>query len=297
MTKPAATILNCFWLVASVMALWCVSCQACDGKAHETPAMPHSIVSLDPTLTEMLFFIGEGDKVVGVTRYCDYPDAVRNKTRVGDINSPDLELLALLRPDLVVTTPDNGPDLIGRLHELRMSVKTFKLGTDVDDVFSLAMKLIRYTGETPDARGRLDALKQRWNHLPARHHRWRNPPRIFIAIYGDTLFTTGTGTFLHSVIKETGAVNIAAERSGFFRLNLEDLITSDPDVIIVLASSGEEFASYRRNIEALPGAASLRAVRAGRIDYLDEDLVSRLGPRLVDGVEQLGDILAKEGRL
>jgi iron complex transport system substrate-binding protein len=257
-----------------------------DGLNREVRVVesPQRIVSLAPNITEILFALGLGDRVIGVTSYCDYPAEARAKEKIGDTLRPDLERLIALRPDLVlVSTSSQLEDLTRRLDELAIPVYVTSPRT-LEEVISSIRRLGEVTGARESASTLASGMEQRVAKVRAQVA-GRPRPRVLYVLQTGPLITAGGKTFIDDLIRIAGGDSIsAAETADYPQFSRETVIARAPEVIIAPMSHGAETVSesdLRRDYAATP------AIRDDRILRIDPDLVDRPGPRLVEGLEQL----------
>lgn len=256
------------------------------GRQVTLEARPERIISLAPSNTEILFAIGAGDRVVGVDSFSDFPAEVKDLPKVGGYTDTNYEQIVALKPDLALTIGSGG-EQVKKLEELGIPVAVIQPKT-VDEVLDRIQRI----GELVDAqdgaarvvedmRARIDAVRQRVAGIPAEQR-----VRVFYEVWNDPLMTVGPGGFIHDVIVTAGGINVA-EGTGqaWPQISLEEVVRQDPQVIVVPASletSYQELKEKRRQ-----GWEGITAVKEGRIYVIDDNLISRPGPRLVEGLEQL----------
>jgi iron complex transport system substrate-binding protein len=248
---------------------------------------PRRIVSLTPAITEMLFALGLGSRVVGDTTYCDYPPAARRVAKIGDVRV-NYERVVALRPDLVVGDEVATPSAIIRLSQLRLPVFGVRPDT-LDGVEQSIRRLGQVTGAVPQANmlvAHMEATRRMARALAALDPRH---PSVLIVIGTNPLFMAGRRTFLDSIVSEAGGVN-AVNLGGYGALSKELAMAHPPDVI--LAAPGDQAA-----LRADPALSRLPAVRARRFVYVtDRNLIERPGPRVMDGLLQVARGLHPGGR-
>jgi iron complex transport system substrate-binding protein len=261
------------------------------GRRVTIDAPPRRIVSLVPSVTEILFAIGAEDLLVGVTDFCDYPPAARRKPRVGGMLAPSLETLVALKPDLVVaTTAGNREETFTQLAELRIPVYVVN-PTRVRDVLDLIARLGALTGrESAAARlqaslaARIDTVSARVKSLPR--------PRVLYVLWPDPLIVPGRGGLVSELLSLAGGDSVTADAGEPYpRVSLEAVLARSPQVII-LASHGSGQGRMAR--EKWERFSSLPAVKEGRLYTADGNLLHRYGPRMVDGLEQLARLIHPE---
>jgi iron complex transport system substrate-binding protein len=263
---------------------------ACAAHAQPTPAR---IVSLAPSVTEVLFELGLGPRVAGVTSYCRYPAAARALPKVGGYLTPSYEALVALRPDLAVVLPEHA-DIEPRLAALRIPVLRLDHRT-VDGIVRGIALLGDRCGVQGAASALVHELRQRLAHV--RDETSRAPrPRVLLC-FGRTedfrrVYGSAPGTIYDDLVSYAGGLNaLPAGGASYPTLSLEAVMRLDPDVIV-------EFAPGRQDPEALVREwdvlGSLRAVKTGRVHVFTGDFLSVPGPRLVRFVESLARAIHPE---
>lgn len=246
-------------------------------------APPQRIVSLAPSVTELLFALGVGDKVVGVTRWCNYPAAARKLPKVGDVSLSE-EQIVVLRPDLIVGDGALERPFLDRLAKLGWPVLAVRPQRVAEVARALSL-LGRATGVPEAGEKAARQYRERLAKLSAEGARLARRPggpvRTFVWLDPDGLYTAGPGTFLDELITLAGGRNIAGEaRTPWPLLSEETLLLADPEVIVVTPFSPEA-------VRKKPRWQGITAVRAGKVYQVDPDLLSRPGPRLLDGLQAL----------
>jgi iron complex transport system substrate-binding protein len=261
------------------------------GRHVQVAARPERIVSLAPSITEILYAIGAGDRIAANTSFCTFPPEAANTTKIGDTQRPDVERILALKPDLVlVSTASQLESISERLEALGVpTVVTTAKG--VDGVLESIERIGLATGDAESAaalaaklRQRIEAVKTAVAGRPA--------PKVFAIVGNEPLFTTGKGTFLDDLIRLAGGASITAdETTEWPQYSAEAVIARAPDVMVV-PSVTHGFAAQDSGVP--PSIAATPAVRNNRIIRIDGDLLMRPGPRLVDGLEQLAWALHPE---
>lgn len=256
------------------------------GRTVALAAPARRVVSLSPTTTEIVFALGLGDRLVGRTRWCDYPPAARAVADVGDGLSPSIEAVAAVRPDLVLLYASAANrSAVERLADLGIPAAALTLDRAADVV--RAARLIAALAGAPRAADALvaafDTLQGAWAADPVPAARRR--PRVYVHVWTDPPVTVGRGSYLSEVLRAAGAENLFDDvAASSATVSLETLARRDPDLIVVLASD---------TLQPPPALAArapwraVRAVREGRYLLLDGSLYGRPSPRMPVAVRDL----------
>jgi iron complex transport system substrate-binding protein len=255
--------------------------------------VPDRIIALAPNITEILFAMDMGNKIAGVTSFCDYPDEAKRKTKVGGMSNPSLEAVVSLKPDIVVMTTDGNPkEFEERLHSLGIKTYVFR-----------ARKLselpdgIREMGAALGVKQKADALAAKiesaineftvtHHPLPTTHH--RSQKKVLFIIWPEPLIVAGPGTEIDDAINLLGGNNIASKAKMSYPVySVEEIIRQSPDVIFI----GKGHKDMKEMSEGLlKKIASLPAVKNGQVFFLSDSLY-RLGPRVVSGIREMASYL------
>ena len=262
------------------------------GAAVRLAAPPQRIVSLAPSLTEIVYLLGKESALVGVTRFCNYPAAASSFPKVGGIADPDVERIVALSPDLLLCTSDGNPrEKVLTLE--RMGIPCFSVAPqNLREVFAAIERIGALLGAPDRARAQVDALSRRVEAVRLAAGNGRNAPRALFIVSTSPVIAAGSETFMDELLKLAGAHNAAgAFRGRYPRLSMEELITVAPDVIFIAAMKGvERFSPEVTKWKDIP------AFRDDAVFPIDGDLVTRPGPRLVTALENVSAILADVGR-
>ncbi len=256
--------------------------------------VPERIISVSPACTEILFALGLGDKVVGVTQYCDYPEEAKSKTKIGTFTTPNLEAIVASNPDLVLVTGGVQRELISRMEEMGLTLYAVNAPTfqrAVEDI----RKIGEITGTSPraeeiarDMESRAEQIKSR---VKQRRESGEPAPRVFYEIfYENNVWTAGSGSIISNLIMLAGGINIAdVEPNDYYEFSVERLISENPNVYFV----GSGSMSNPGDITKRPGWDRMDAVKNGKVYVINEDLVYRTGPRLIEGLEAIYECMYK----
>ena len=258
------------------------------GEQVRVERRPKRIASAAPVVTEMLFALGVGDRVVGVTEQCDYPPEVKRRPRIGQYWSPSVEKTLGARPDLVIASRGSPPDFVTAVRRSGCAVFTIDPKT-LEEIFEAIGQVARIVGEEDsggrlvgEMRKRLEAVRARLSKVPEEQR-----PTAFIVLEVSTLYTAGAGTFQDDAIRAAGGRNVAAVKRGFVPFSVESLTAADPDFLLLSTMEGDP-ERMKREVLASPALRGLSAVREGRLVVLEADPIMRPGPRIVEAVEEMG---------
>jgi iron complex transport system substrate-binding protein len=252
---------------------------------------PNRIISLAPNLTEIIFELGLGDSVVGVTSFCDYPEGARGKPKVGGMSNPSLEAVVSLKPDIVVMTTDGNPkEFEERLHSFKIKTYVFKarrLSELPQGIRDMGLKL----GAEKQAEELVKKINDTINKYKLSTALYPFPlKQILFIVWPEPLIVAGPGTAINDAITLLGGENIASfAKVSYPKYSIEAIIHQSPDVIII----GKGHENIKKISSRLLGRLqSLPAVQNNNICYVSDNLY-RLGPRIIKGIEELHECLKK----
>jgi iron complex transport system substrate-binding protein len=247
------------------------------GRSVNVAADPQRIVSLAPSITEILFALGLGDRVVGVTSYCDYPPEAATKEKVGDTLRLSVERVVALRPDLVIaSTSSQLEQFIRKLDEVGIPVYISN-PRNVAGVIETIARIGTLTGATGRARELSDSLQKRMAVIDT-SLRDAPRPRVLVILSTEPLITAGGSTFINDLIERAGGQSISSgEAAEYPQYSLETAVAARPEVILLQAQE----ARLPERLKATPAA------QTGRVYHVDDNLMLRPGPRIIDGLEQM----------
>jgi iron complex transport system substrate-binding protein len=254
------------------------------GRTVYVPESPQRVVSLAPSITETLFALGAGDRVAGVTTYCDYPADAQGREKVGDTLKPNIEKIVALRSDLViVSTSSQLEQYIRRLEDAGVPVYVSN-PRNLDSVLESISAIGRLVNAEERAgelvanlRARIERVKARVDSSPR--------PRVLFLLGTEPLITAGSGTFIDDLIARAGGVSISSDAAGEYpQYSMETAVAKQPEVIFIQFDESQ----LPRRLKGTP------AGRTQRVYHLDDDLISRPGPRIVEGLEQMAERIHPE---
>ncbi len=257
------------------------------GAIVTIPARPSRIVSAAPAVTEILFAIGAGDRVVAVTDQCSYPPAAARLPKIGGFWTPSTERALGARPDLVIGSRGNPPDFVAPLRKSGVPVVTVDPHT-LGDIYETIMQIAELTGDkragerlVSSMQARLKAVAERIGEVPAQQR-----PTAFLVLQVAPPWTAGAGTFQDDAIVAAGGINIAHDMKGFGAYSIETLAAKDPRFLLLSTMDGDR-TRMKKDVMASPALRRLSAVESGRMVVLESDPLMRAGPRIVEAVEAM----------
>lgn len=250
-------------------------------------APPQRIISLAPSMTEILYATGLGNRVVAVSDYCDYPEGAKLKPKVGGLSNPSLEMIVSLKPDMVVMTTDGNPKWINdRLLKLGISTYVFQARKIAD-----LPGEIRKMGAVLGTKAKSDRLAGKIEKTIARlkaGSAGKGTGKAVFIVQPDPLIVAADGNAIQDALEILGWTNIAAAAGKkYVKYSVEELIRQSPDVVLIGMGHRRMREDSR---ELLSKLKMLPAVRNGRV-YYTSDALFRLSPRVIEGIEELSAIL------
>ena len=252
---------------------------------------PQRIVSLAPSVTEMLFAIGLNEEIVGVTEFCDFPPGALTKPKVG-YATPNLESIVGLQPQLVLAPRSFlRVDLLNKLEQLKIPTFIFDPHT-VEDIFAHIQLLGRMVGHAEEANAQAALMRKQLSHLSNRLADLPRPSLLYV-LNSEPLITVGPGSFIHRLIELAGGRNAADQTSAPYpRLTMEEVLRQNPDIL--LFPTGRQEGIPQSEQDSWKRWTTLSAVQHGKLFQVDSDLLNRPGPRIIEGLKQLVKILHPE---
>ena len=285
MLKRAFHILVC---IALLSAFSCADPGEDAGETTPNHAYPERIICMAPSITEIVFAFGLGERVVGVSDFCDYPPEARSRTKIGGVVNPNMEAIVALSPDLVLALPNvTHESLFRSLRLLGINVVTVRNDT-LDDLFTTIGKIGEETSKQQEAKEMGDRLHAKFSAVKEMIAD-RPRKRVMFIVGVDPLFVAGKGTFIDELIEIAGGENIAGDSlSKYPQLGIERVVAMAPEVILYTSLNFELTPEQEKMANELWSPyPSIPAVEKGRIHGLVADYVTLPGPRLDIGVEEM----------
>lgn len=253
---------------------------------------PQRIVSLAPNLTEILFFLGLGDRVAGVTKFSTYPEEAKSKPKVGSYVDLNVEKIISLSPDLVIGTIDGNNEFLVDLLD-KAGIRVFLVNPrNVDQAIETIATVGEVCGVAEEAeklasglQRRVDLIREKTRSLPK--------AKVFLEINTRPIMTVNRNTFHNDLIALSGGVNIFQDEAITYpRINIEEVLSRNPDVVII--SCMERDGKFEAAKEQWMTWKSLRAVKNGRVHLINSDIIDRPSPRIVEGLEKIAKFIHPE---
>lgn len=286
-------------LVALALSLSCnnarvasnsLSTRSLKDDAGVTVVLPQRVdrvVSLAPNLTEIAFAVGAGDRIVGDTTYCDYPEAAKQIAKIGDTLHPSIERIIALKPQVVlVSTASQLEGFTRQLHDQNISVFITD-PHDLEGVFRSIEQVSEIFGTTGETKQLIQTLR---NRTAAVENAVKSQPpvRLFYQLSAEPLYTAGHDAFVTDLIRRAGGLSVTADVSGAWpKYSAESALAARPDAII-LPTGGSMGAANTTVAEPLRKSP---AVTNNRVYKINDDTLVRPGPRAVDGLEEMARVL------
>lgn len=250
---------------------------------------PERVISIAPSITETIFALGKGDKLVGRTDYCDYPADASKVQSIGNLTDPNIEKIVELKPDVVIVSTHFKKENIDKLEGLGIKVVSIYGEESFDGVYDTINKVAEILNAktegdklVSDMKAKVEAVTKKVKDL--------SKPSVYYVVgygkYGD--FTATKETFISEAIGMAGGENAAKDAEGW-KYSLEKLVEKNPDILVC-----DNKNDTKAGIEAANGYKDLKAVKEGKLLEIDSNLLNRQGPRLADGLEALAKLIHPE---
>ncbi len=265
------------------------------GVEIELKAYPQSLISLAPSITEIVYAINAGDLVIGVTDFDNYPHdfsawiQAGNMTSVGDFSGPNLEVIALLDPDLILATGGVLGETITTLRDLGYPVVVLD-PTTINGVINNIELTGKLTNKNAEATAVINDITTRIEAVETIVATADSIPTVYYEVWYDStsLWTAGNQSYQNELIEVAGGVNLFADQDQeYFSSSAEAVITRNPDLMIVPEEHGVNFWISFDTIKDRPGWETINALQNDRIYDIDSDLLARPGPRIAETIETL----------
>lgn len=243
---------------------------------------PETVISLGPNITETIYAVGAGDKLIGRTDYCDYPEQVKDVQSVGSLTDPSVEKIAELNPDVVIASTHFKEDVLKKLEEAGVKVLVLYGEENFDGAYTTIEKVGLVLNKSDQAENVISEMKSKVSEVTEKVKGKEAPSVYYVIGYGaEGEFTATKDTFIAEMIGMAGGTNIADDAENW-KYSLEKVIEKDPYMIIC-----SKYFDSKAGIETANGYKDLAAVKEGRLYEIDDNKLDRQGPRLAEGLEEL----------
>lgn len=246
---------------------------------------PTRIISVAPSITEIIYALGKDDKLVGRTDYDDYPEQVNEVESVGSITNPNVEKIIELNPDVVIASAHFKEDVAKKLEDLGIKIVVFYDANDISGAYDAINSMGQIVNAQDSAQELVDSMKIKIDEIKEKVQGQEAPKVYYVVGFGQYGDYTATGeTFIAQMIEIAGGDNIAKDASDWM-YSLEKIIEHDPEYIIVSKNYG-----MKDGFTTTDGYKELTAVKNNKVIEIDDNLLNRQGPRLAEGIETLAEI-------
>lgn len=268
-----------------------------DGTGEEVTidSEPQTIVSVIPSNTEITFALGQGDKVIGVDEYSNYPPEVQKIEKIGN-QEMNVEKILALQPDLALVTDfqhENNADILQQFKDAGIDVIVIGSAESFENVYNTISLIGQVTGAPEEAETIVQEMKDRLAEIQEKAKAVTEKKRVWVEVSpAPDIFTTGKDTFMNEMLEVINATNTAGEKTGWVKLTEEEIVTLNPEVIIT--TYGYYVEKPEEGVLSRAGWDEVPAIKAKQVFDVNNDTVTRPGPRLIDGVETLAKLIYPE---
>jgi iron complex transport system substrate-binding protein len=293
------SILKITLFVFSIWVLLCTSAQSADrtvidqlGRKVVLSDNPMRIVSLAPNITEIVFALGQERRLIGVTRFSDFPPEAKRIPSVGSYVNLDLEKIVSLKPDLCIATKDGNPREVATSLEY-LNIPVYAVDPrNLDSVMATIVEMGRLLNVIDKAGKLVENMRSRIACVDSMVSKTTHRPRVFFQIGVSPIVSVGTKTYIHELILRAGGKNLAAGQIPYPRFSREQVLALSPEVVIITSMErGKVFETVKAQWRCW---SDLPAVRDDRIILVDSNILDRPTPRMVDGLELLVRVIHPE---
>lgn len=257
------------------------------GRRVSLPSKIDRVISLAPNLTEIVFAVGGGDRLVGRTSYCDFPAEAKSIAEVGDTRTPSLERIIALKPQVVLISTSSQLEIFTQQLQAQNIAVFVTDPKDLEGVFRSIQQVGEILGEKDQSELLVQKLRERAQVVEEKVKQ-KPPVRVFYQVSGEPLYTAGRDAFVTDLIRRAGAISVTADVPGAWpKFSSESALATRPEAII-LSTGGSMGAANSEVTEALRQSP---AALQGRVYKINDDHLTRPGPRSIDGIEEMARAL------
>jgi iron complex transport system substrate-binding protein len=259
------------------------------GRPLVVPENPTRVIALAPSITEIIYDLGQEKRLVGVTQYSTYPSEAELLPRVGSYVRLDIEKIVALKPDLCLATKDGNPKhIVDKIVSLGIPVYVIN-PQNIQQIMDTITRLGSLLHAEQTAAALVSDMEKRIRQVQARVKNRPDRPRVFFQIDAEPLFSAGTNTFIHELIELAGGINTTAGEVSYPRYSWEDIIVLQPEIVLISSMAGGLAPEYLLN--SWKKWELLSAVKNDQIFVVDAELFDRPTPRLINGLEVIAAII------
>ncbi|HOJ92213.1 MAG TPA: cobalamin-binding protein [Dictyoglomaceae bacterium] len=262
------------------------------GRSITINTPPTRIISLAPSATEILFAINAQEKIVGVTDYCNFPKEAQRKEKVGGFSNPNIEKIISLNPDLIILYESFPKEIFNQLEKSLPQTNFLVLDPkNFEDVLENILLVGKVIGKEKEARAVHNDMLRRWGNIQKKALQVKKLPKVLFLLWNDPFTSASPNTFLGDLLRKVRAKNIVEKNEPEYPvLSVEYILEKNPDVILI----GETSGISKESILNHPMLKQTNAVKNKMVYTINDDLVFRPGPRLIEGMERLFELLYPE---
>jgi iron complex transport system substrate-binding protein len=265
------------------------------GRQVTLPSSPKKIVSLAPSNTEILFTLGAESQLIGRDDFSDFPEQAKKLPSVGGLQSYNLEELSKLQPDLVLAAGINTPEQVKSIEDLKLTVFYVPNPKSFEDLYNNLETVGKMTGREQEAKAVIENMQKDVEKVQSAVKDISARPKVFYELDATEPakpWTAGPGTFVNLLIKMAGGENVGEKLAGeWAQISQEELIVQNPDLVLL---GDAQFGVTVDQVVSRPGWKDIKAVQENRVMPFDDNIVSRPGPRLSQGLVELAKVIHPE---
>jgi iron complex transport system substrate-binding protein len=262
------------------------------GRTLVVPENPRRVIALAPSITEIIYDLGQEKRLVGVTQYSTYPSEAEALPRVGSYVRLDIEKIVVLKPDLCLAIKDGNPKhIVDKIVALGIPVYVIN-PRNLQQIMDTITRLGSLLHAEQEATALVSGMEKRIGQVQTQVKKGRHKPRVFFQIDAEPLFSAGTDTFIHELIELAGGINTTAGEVPYPRYSWEEIIVLQPEMVLISSMAGGLAPEYL--LQSWKKWDQLSAVINDQIFVVDAELFDRPTPRLVDGLEVIAAIIHPE---
>lgn len=262
------------------------------GRTLIVPENPTRVIALAPSITEIIYGLGQEKRLVGATQYSTHPPEAESLPRIGSYIRLDIEKIVALKPDLCFAIKDGNPKhIIDKIVSLGIPVYAIN-PRNLQQIMDTITRLGSLLDAEQAAADLVADMEKRIEQIQAQVKETAHKPRVFFQIDAEPLFSAGNNTFIDELIKLSGGINIAAGKDSYPRYSWEDILVMQPEIVLISSMAGGLSPEYL--VKSWRKWHQLSAVKNEQIFVVDAELFDRPTPRIVDGLEAIAAIIHPE---